>query len=236
MEIRQFGDSIILEATPEEKLQAEAEWRIKNKRPWETDQGILEEVFAPAAAANLAERGIPPLALGATAKPSQDIHAGPGSYILRRNPITGAMDTVFHAPEEAKEVKYKVPLSLDSFGRMTESVPMTGAEIRSAASGNRLPQGAMDSETVKYVLANPPAPVSTNAPTARPSFGFIGTPGAANLFDPKLSLGRNPFMEGFNSTAGGKKLDAETARQFLQQSGGDKAEARRLAKAAGYDL
>ena len=33
-----------------------------------------------------------------------------------------------------------------------------------------------------------------------------------------------------------KKLDADTARTFLQQAGGDKAKARQLAKDAGYEF
>lgn len=245
-QISQFGDSMVLEATPEAKLEAEAEYRLKNKRWDETEQQILNEVFGPHAAAMAAERGIPPQAFAGAAIPgrtSQDIHAAPGSYILRRNPVTGAMDTVFHAEEKKRDTTFKVPLAMDMLGKVNESVPMTEAEIRDAAANQRLPKSALDSETVKYLLSKPQAPISAVLPQ-RQSSGFIGTPGGANLFQDRASgygfIGtpgqKNWFMEGFNATSGGKKLDASTAKQFLDQAGGNKAEARRLAKAAGYDL
>lgn len=44
--------------------------------------------------------------------------------------------------------------------------------------------------------------------------------------------GKPPVLDGGSS--GAKPLDEATARQFLQQAGGDKAKARELAKAAGY--
>lgn len=170
---------------------AEFEARRRDPRAWETTKSIGAELFNPLAQLFGAEASLIPRSGRSTAvsRDPSPIHAGAGSNILQRNPMTGEMEVLWSAPDNTP-TKLKTAKLADlrtQRNALIRSRPGLGQDASEWSAQLKQVQddiGKLESEM------EAPAPAQPEPSRRQPlGVGFIGTPGGENLFD-------NPFERG----------------------------------------
>lgn len=161
-----------------------------------------------------------PMLLGSTSRPgyrgfpqqrSQYQTKDVRGRLLRTNVMTGETQDV---------TPPTVPTGSMAAVTAPKATPAENAEHRAVLSRMAKVQGELDKEIATY--------------GKKPGWP---TENAKRLVDEWMSLRDKQTALGSKyAGGGGRTLDVNTARQFLQQARGNKDEARRLAKAAGYSI